>query len=114
MFCRRKRRYLRRFDRYVFNEDWSRGPYVIYLSDFLTGNALDVYTRPIRLDNDYDHILGKAVLEKYQFTVEDHRRTLCHTDENASQFVGMFDHFINQWIELSNIELSHDRLNNSC
>ena len=121
--------YLQRFERYAVNERWPcpRDSYALNLASLLTGKALNVYSRlPLALANDYD-ILKKALLQQYQLTVDDYRKKFYYTkqnaDENATQYLSRLEHFLNSWIQLSEISetfeslkefLLQDQFLNSC
>ena len=106
--------YLQRFERYAENEGWSFSCYAIYISALLEGTALEVYHRlPTSDANNYE-IVKAALLKKYSLTGDDYRNKLfssrANTSENASQFFARLEHFLNQWICLSKIDLSFDAL----
>ena len=66
--------YLRHFERVASYEGWDIASYPMYLNTLLTGKAREVYCRlPLALANDYRY-LKKALLAKYQLTVDDYRR----------------------------------------
>ena len=108
--------YLQRFERYTENEGWSVGCHAIYISALLEGTALEVYHRLPTTDANNYEIVNAALLKikKYSLTGENYRRKLfsskSSTSENASQFFARLEHFFNQWICLSKIELSFDAL----
>ena len=86
----------------------------MYLSTLLTVKVLEVYTRlPIALANDYGY-LKKALLEKYQLTVDDYRRKLfCvrqSNGENCTNFWGDLEYNLDQWLGLSNVERTFEGL----
>ena len=87
--------YLQQFECYAANKKWSQHSCAVNLASFLTGKALNVYSRlPIALAND-DDIL--ALLQHYQLTV-DYSRKFHHTkqnpDKNATQYVSRLEHFL--------------------
>ena len=106
--------YLQRFERYAVNERWPRDSYALNLASLSTGKALNVYSRlPLALANDYD-ILKKALLQQYQLTVDDYRKK-CYprkqnADKNATQYVSRLEHFLNSWIQLSEISETFESL----
>ena len=66
--------YLVHFERVASYEGWDIASYPMYLNTLLTGKAREVYCRlPLALANDYRY-LKKALLAKYQLTVDDYRR----------------------------------------
>ena len=100
--------YLQRFERFASNEGWEVESSGMYLSTLLTGKALEVYTRlPIALANDYGY-LKKALLEKYQLTIDDYRRKFFSirqsNGENVTNFWGDLEYNLDQWLGLSNVE----------
>lgn len=106
--------YLQRFERFASNEGWEVESYGMYLSTLLTGKALEVYTRlPIALANDYGY-LKKALLEKYQLTVDDYRRKFFSVrqsnGENCTNFWGDLEYNLDQWLGLSNVERTFEGL----
>ena len=106
--------YLQRFERFASNEGWEVESYGMYLSTLLTGKALEVYTRlPIALANDYGY-LKKALLEKYQLTVDDYRRKFFSVRQsnggNCNNFWGDLEYNLDQWLGLSNVERTFEGL----
>ena len=118
---------MQRFERYALNERWPRDSYALNLASLSTAKALNVYSRlPLALANDYD-ILKKDLLQQYKLTVDDYRKkcypTKQNADKNATQYVSRLEHFLNSWIQLSEISetfeslkefLLQDQFLNSC
>ena len=106
--------YLQRFERYAENEGWEAGCYGTYLGTLLIGKALEVYSRlPASEARDY-YKLKEALLIHYQLTQEDYRKKF-HSGtqtsmETASQYLARLEHFLDNWIRLSKIEESFERL----
>ena len=106
--------YLVRFERVASYEGWEIDSYGVHLSTLLTGNARDVYFRlPLALANDYGY-LKKALLEKYQLTVDDYRRKFFSVrqsnGENCTNFWGDLEYNLDQWLGLSNVERTFEGL----
>ena len=84
--------YLVRFERVASYEGREIDFYGVHVSTLLTGNARDVYCRlPLALANDHGY-LKKALLAKYQLTVDDYRRKVFSVrqanGENFTDFWG--------------------------
>ena len=106
--------YLRHFERVASYEGWDIASYPIYLSTLLTGKARDVYCRlPLALANDYRY-LKKALLAKYQLTVDDYRRKFFSVKqvngESCTNLCGDLEFNLDQWLELSNVEKTFEGL----
>ena len=106
--------YLMHFERVASYEGWDIASYPIYLSTLLTGKARDVYCRlPLALANDYRY-LKKALLAKYQLTVDDYRRKFFSVrqanDESCTDLWGDLEFNLDQWLELSNVEKTFEGL----
>ena len=106
--------YLRHFERVALYEGWDIASYPIYLSTLLTGKARDVYCRlPLALANDYRY-LKKALLAKYQLTVDDYRRKFFSVKqvngESCTNLCGDLEFNLDQWLELSNVEKTFEGL----
>ena len=75
------------------------------LSALLTGRAMDVYTRMSDADAiDYDK-LKKALLTRYNYTEDVHRKRFREatpeTEETPDQFVIRLKNYLAKWLELS-------------
>ena len=106
--------YLRHFERVASYEGWDIASYPIYLSTLLTGKARDVYCRlPLALANDYRY-LKKALLAKYQLTVDDYSRKFFSVrqanEESCTDLWGDLEFNLDQWLELSNVEKTFEGL----
>ena len=106
--------YLRHFERVASYEGWDIASYPIYLSTLLTGKARDVYCRlPLALANDYRY-LKKALLAKYQLTVDNYRRKFFSVKqvngESCTNLCGDLEFNLDQWLELSNVEKTFEGL----
>ena len=106
--------YLRHFERVASYEGWDVASYPIYLSTLLTGKAREVYCRlPLALANDYRY-LKKALLAKYQLTVDDYRRKFFSVKqvngESCTNLCGDLEFNLDQWLELSNVEKTFEGL----
>ena len=106
--------YLMHFERVASYEGWDIASYPIYLSTLLTGKARDVYCRlPLALANDYRY-LKKALLSKYQLTVDDYRRKFFSVrqanEESCTNLWGDLEFNLDQWLELYNIEKTFEGL----
>ena len=102
------------FERVASYEGWDIASYPIYLSTLLTGKARDVYCRlPLALANDYRY-LKKALLAKYQLTVDDYRRKFFSVrqanEESCTNLWGDLEFNLDQWLELSNVEKTFEGL----
>ena len=76
--------YLVHFERVASYEGWDIASYPMYLNTLLTGKAREVYCRlPLALANDYRY-LKKALLAKYQLTVDDYRRKFFSVNETCT------------------------------
>ena len=100
--------YLRHFERVASYEGWDIASYPMYLNTLLTGKAREVYCRlPLALANDYRYI-KKALLAKYQLTVDDYRRKFFSVKqvngESCTNLCGDLEFNLDQWLELSNVE----------
>ena len=100
--------YLRHFERVASYEGWDIASYPMYLNTLLTGKAREVYCRlPLALANDYRY-LKKALLAKYQLTVDDYRRKFFSVKqvngESCTNLCGDLEFNLDQWLELSNVE----------
>ena len=97
--------YLLRFERYAENASWEKDTWAIKLSAFLTGRAMDVYTRMSDADaSDYDK-LKKALLTRYNYTEDGYRKRFREatpeTEETPDQFVIRLKNYLAKWLELS-------------
>ena len=106
--------YLRHFERVASYEGWDIASYPMYLNTLLTGKAREVYCRlPLALANDYRY-LKKALLAKYQLTVDDYRRKFFSVKqvngENCTNLCGDLEFNLDQWLELSNVEKTFEGL----
>ena len=106
--------YLRHFERVASYEGWDIASYPIYLNTLLTGKAREVYCRlPLALANDYRY-LKKALLAKYQLTVDDYRRKFFSVKqvngESCTNLCGDLEFNLDQWLELSNVEKTFEGL----
>ena len=106
--------YLLRFERHAENAEWNRDDYALGLSCLLTGRALEVYCRlPTYEMNDYDK-RKHALLVKFSLTEENFRKTFYSSKqgpgETASQHLARLENFFDQWIKLSGIDNSYDKL----
>ena len=106
--------YLRHFERVASYEGWDIASYPMYLNTLLTGKARDVYCRlPLALANDYRY-LKKALLAKYQLTVDDYRRKFFSVKqvngESCTNLCGDLEFNLDQWLELSNVEKTFEGL----
>ena len=96
------------FERVASYEGWDIASYPIYLNTLLTGKAREVYCRlPLALANDHRY-LKKALLAKYQLTVDDYRRKFFSAKqvngESCTNLCGDLEFNLDQWLELSNVE----------
>ena len=106
--------YLRHFERVASYEGWDIASYPMYLNTLLTGKAREVYCRlPLALANDYRY-LKKALLAKYQLTVDDYRRKFFSVKqvngESCTNLCGDLEFNLDQWLELSNVEKTFEGL----
>ena len=106
--------YLKHFERVASYEGWDIASYPIYLNTLLTGKAREVYCRlPLALANDYRY-LKKALLAKYQLTVDDYRRKFFSVKqvngESCTNLCGDLEFNLDQWLELSNVEKTFEGL----
>ena len=106
--------YLKHFERVASYEGWDIASYPMYLNTLLTGKAREVYCRlPLALANDYRY-LKKALLAKYQLTVDDYRRKFFSVKqvngESCTNLCGDLEFNLDQWLELSNIEKTFEGL----
>ena len=106
--------YLVHFERVASYEGWDIASYPMYLNTLLTGKAREVYCRlPLALANDYRY-LKKALLAKYQLTVDDYRRKFFSAKqvngESCTNLCGDLEFNLDQWLELSNIEKTFEGL----
>ena len=101
--------YLLRFETYAENASWEKETWVIKLSALLTGIAMDVYTRMSDADpSDYDK-LKKALLTRYNYTEDGHRKRFREatpeTEVTPDQFVIRLKNYLAKWLELSGSSL---------
>ena len=106
--------YLVHFERVASYEGWDIASYPMYLNTLLTGKAREVYCRlPLALANDYRY-LKKALLAKYQLTVDDYRRKFFSVKqvngESCTNLCGDLEFNLDQWLELSNVEKTFEGL----
>ena len=106
--------YLKHFERVASYEGWDIASYPMYLNTLLTGKAREVYCRlPLALANDYRY-LKKALLAKYQLTVDDYRRKFFSVKqvngESCTNLCGDLEFNLDQWLELSNVEKTFEGL----
>ena len=106
--------YLRHFERVASYEGWDIASYPMCLNTLLTGKAREVYCRlPLALANDYRY-LKKALLAKYQLTVDDYRRKFFSVKqvngESCTNLCGDLEFNLDQWLELSNVEKTFEGL----
>ena len=106
--------YLVHFERVASYEGWDIASYPMYLNTLLTGKAREVYCRlPLALANDYRY-LKKALLAKYQLTVDDYRRKFFSVKqvngESCTNLCGDLEFNLDQWLELSNVKKTFEGL----
>ena len=106
--------YLVHFERVASYEGWDIASYPMYLNTLLTGKAREVYCRlPLALANDYRY-LKKALLAKYQLTVDDYRRTFFsvrqYNEDSCTNLWGDLEFNLDQWLELSNVDKTFEGL----
>ena len=106
--------YLRHFERVASYEGWDIASYPMYLNTLLNGKAREVYCRlPLALANDYRY-LKKALLAKYQLTVDDYRRKFFSVKqvngESCTNLCGDLEFNLDQWLELYNVEKTFEGL----
>ena len=90
--------YLQRFERYATCQHWRWESWAINLSAFLSGKALDVYSRLSSSDaNDYDK-LKEALLRRFRMTEEGFRTKFRsarpETGQTAPQFCRMVEELL--------------------
>ena len=108
--------YIMIFERYASAQGWQMDTYAVCLGAFLTGKALELYSRiPLTHAKDYDH-LKNALLTRFQTTADDFRRQFITSRQNGaelpSQFLARLEHYLSRWISLFKVDESFDGLIN--
>ncbi|XP_074662653.1 uncharacterized protein LOC141915136 [Tubulanus polymorphus] len=106
--------YLLRFERHAVCQKWDRALWSVHLSAFLSGKALEVYSRlPSTEINDFDK-LKLALLKRFALTEDGFKKKLKssrpETGETFTQFSVRLENYAIRWIELSGTEKSYDQL----
>ena len=97
--------YLSRFERFAEIQKWHKKSWPGHLSAFLSGKALEVYSRLDEIEAQNYDILKTALLRRYELNEEGFRNKLRTSKpeqgESSSQFVTRLRNYLMRWIDLS-------------
>ena len=87
--------YLQRFERFAETAKWKKDGWASKLSALLSGRALEVYSRQVKI----------ALMKRYDLTEDGYRRKFRaskpEVDESPEQFIVRLDRYLLRWLELS-------------
>lgn len=104
--------YLRRFELYAHAANWPPNSWAIVLSSYLTGAALDVYSRLSEIDALSYQTVKLALMERFDCTEEGFRKKFRFSrpqrGESVAQFVTRLRNSLKRWVELAKCEQTYD------